>query len=651
MIADENLHRKSNVSVYLRIRPPNSEYTFIDSISEDKKSVKITKDFEIRTFSFNKIFTPKDPQLKVSMTSCSNVLRAVLNGFNGCIIAYGQTGSGKTFTVLGEPATNIQGVLQYSLATLLSTKKDISLELSGMEIYMDKIYDILANNSNNSVSVNYTASKGATIKNISKYRISSLAELEVMVKLIIKNRKTQTTRMNVKSSRSHAIFSVTVHNPEYKESAVLNIVDLAGSERVKKSQTLDARSMDETISINTSLSALSKCIFTLTKNDANCLSNSITHSLRSSANQHSKSPDRPNSISKRPQSISSGSHVPYRDSKLTMVLQNVLSGKSHLSLIITLSPDDLDVEESFSALRFANCAMKLEMAPERPEKKQRKKSPEFNVGDSRSEAEDDIIIERQEENYCTSRFTESDNNYVTNFTFDDSKVRTNQKYGTNADAGRSNPRGAKNPGAGAVQSERNLQPKSFNNHAIKTAEDDRVASLLKQIKELKVANDKLAQENDDLRFVIEEYKYKHESVQCSHFVKESDFPMLAEQDRSYLLYNKQSVHPDVKKHLSSTKQHVDNLKHNIATKTKVLERLVLLKYSPDYAQFVREHIAAKRILKFMKRKLAAKPKKDQNNHFQKLKIVMGKNLLSQLMKRTTSQLKAISALVKSKEGK
>lgn len=645
MLNDDSTDKKANVQIFLRIRPPNSEYTFIDAISEHKRNISIVKDFEIRSFNFNKIFTPDITQFKVCFESCVNVLKAVLNGYNGCIIAYGQTGSGKTFTVLGE-GNSIQGVLQYSLTTLLSTKKDLYIELSGMEIYMDKIFDIINTKNNQNISFTYTTSKGANIRNLSKYRIGTVAELEVLIKEIIKNRRTQTTKMNIKSSRSHAIFSVNVFNPEFKEPSVLNIVDLAGSERVKKSQTIDPRSMDETISINTSLSALSKCIFSLTKSEVCNLNSSINSSMRSSNNRSSKSLDRSSSRSRKPQQISSSLHVPYRDSKLTMVLQNALSGKSHLSLIITLSPDDVDVEESFSALRFANCAMKLEIAPEKAEKQQRKKSPEFIANINHENDKDEIVIERYDNGYQTSQFTDSDNNYVTNFTFDDNKGRINRKQSNNT--GKNRQKQTHKPKQVDIQLDKDIFPKPTMHDKLKSSQSDLVNDLRREIEQLKLVNEGFVQENDDLKFEIAEYKYKHDSIQFSKSIQEKDFIFVSKQIHNYLIYDNQNVDSIIKQQLNLTKQKIDYFKYNAKLKAEMTERILTSKTNQDYAKCVREYIAGKRILKFLRKRIKSKTNDNDVSHYQKLKIGMGKKMLSQLMKRVSTQMKGISRLINNK---
>lgn len=135
-------NKNQTVKVYLRIRPPTSEYTYIDDIDSNKTTIQITKDFEIRKFQFDRIFIPNDTNLTVNLNTCTEVLKGVVRGYNGCILAYGQTGSGKTFTIVGD--SWVQGILQYSFAYLLSLlKKDIKLELCCMQVYMNHVYDLL----------------------------------------------------------------------------------------------------------------------------------------------------------------------------------------------------------------------------------------------------------------------------------------------------------------------------------------------------------------------------------------------------------------------------------------------------------------------------------------------------------------------------
>ena len=400
-----------NVKVYLRIRPPTSEYTFINKISKNKKMVDITKDFEIKAFGFNRIISPKEKQLKAFAVTCSDVLKGILQGFNGCLIAYGQTGSGKTFTILGDQDKNEKGLLQLSLAYLLASQKKIWLEISAVQIYMENIYDIFDSEDDSStnssrrsmkfsnrnpahyqighlkkVNYNYISKDGMKLHDLLTFRIENIEDVEEVVQCINENRRTGKTNMNEKSSRSHAIFMVKVHNPDFSGYSTFYLVDLAGSERLKKSQIKNKITMDETISINASLMALSKCISALVKGEKKKKKKRKTKGKSVSPGKSEKSDlTRVKNLNMTGdhlarQSISTNvsrnRHIPFRDSKLTMLLQNCLLGKSLLSLIVTISPDDRDVEESFSTLRFGQCAAKMEVKPMKSHEIERQKQRE-----------------------------------------------------------------------------------------------------------------------------------------------------------------------------------------------------------------------------------------------------------------------------------
>jgi hypothetical protein len=411
-------NRQNNVKVFLRIRPPFSEYTFINKIAKNKLSLEITKDFELKAFAFDKVIGPKEKQLKAFGVTCTNILKSILEGYNGCLIAYGQTGSGKTYTILGDQEKNVKGLLQLSLAYLLSSQKKIWLEMSAVQIYMENIYDIfdIENNANEigkfnknnvrssmkftnhthtqnlfshlrKVKFSYTSKNGMKLNDILTYKIDSIEDVEEIINLVNINRRTEKTKMNDKSSRSHAVFMVKVHNPEFTGYSTFYLVDLAGSERVKKSQVRDKVTMDETISINTSLMALSKCISSLMKEENlrnkkdkkksdRSHSPNISHMTSSTKtkklNMTSEYLDRTTTTSR----TEKNKHVPFRESKLTMLLQNCLLGKSMLGLIIAISPDDHDVDESFSTLRFGQCAAKMEIKPIKNEDIERQKQIE-----------------------------------------------------------------------------------------------------------------------------------------------------------------------------------------------------------------------------------------------------------------------------------
>ena len=407
------LGRENKVKIYLRIRPPRSEYTFINKIAKDKLSIQINKDFELKAFGFDKIISPKEKQLKAFAVTCSDVLKGILQGYNGCLIAYGQTGSGKTYTILGDQSKNVKGLLQLSLAYLLASQKEIWLEMSAVQIYMENLYDIFEGEdsqqtskrkgksqvkqsmkfSNRTATQNlfshmkkvkysYVSKNGMRLHDLLTFKIESIEDVEEIIYLVERNRRTEKTKMNDKSSRSHAVFMVKVHNPEFSGYSTFYLVDLAGSERIKKSQIRDKVTLDETISINSSLMALSNCISTLVKwnnlsrkkkaksksrksgesptisvSPTNSDNTVITHIRK--LNLTGTLPETQSVVTK----IDKKKHIPFRESKLTMLLQNCLLGKSMLGLIVTISPDDKDVDESFSTLKFGQCAAKMEIKP------------------------------------------------------------------------------------------------------------------------------------------------------------------------------------------------------------------------------------------------------------------------------------------------
>ena len=162
------------------------------------------------------------------------------------------------------------------------------------------------------------------VKNAVWIRLRSLEEALAVVDRAEARRKACSTHMNLFSSRSHAIFVVKVTNVETLTSSSLFLVDLAGSERVKKSHASGDR-LEEAIAINTSLMALSKCIYGISE--------------------------------------PGNTHVPFRESKLTKILQETLGGNSKAAVVITVSPDASDVEETISSLKFGQRASKVALAP------------------------------------------------------------------------------------------------------------------------------------------------------------------------------------------------------------------------------------------------------------------------------------------------
>lgn len=635
------IEKSSSVGVYLRLCPPKSKYTFIESLSKDKKSIQIAKDFEIRNFKFDKVFIPTDKQLKVFMKTCTNVLKGVVNGLNGSIIAYGQTGSGKTYTILGQPDKNIQGILQYSLAYLLSSNKNnLTLEISAVEIYMNKVFDIFCEN-NIKIPFYYTTKKGAVVKDLFTYKITNTKDLEKLLKIIFINRKTKKTRMNARSSRSHAIFRVKIYNPEFKGSNYLDIVDLAGSERVKKSQIVETNTLEETISINTSLMALGKCINFLSKNNSNfCKDNSFSYKNKSDRSIDKKVNG--SFLSKR----EIFKHIPYRDSKLTMLLQNCLNGKSLLSLIVAISPDDFNVEESFSSLRFASSCMDLEIKPVRNKKKIKKKkkkilSPEFakveNYDSSnKTDYEEKKTSYRSKKNFIeksdgyisNKSVKNSDGDYCTNFTFQNQEDKRIINY---ASKGNSEPinRNISQNVKKMINSEKHL----INRHFVKNNEDLYKNDILfEENSKLKNENDKLMKEMENLKFLQNEKISKETKTEFG--IEEKNFRDVWKKIDFFLFKDKNPPEKNlIDKYCSKSKKKIlkkDNKIKNLITRANLLEKLCYFNFYENFEDNVRVYFAAKKIFKFWKRFKNLNNNKREFNDFQKIKIQMGKSMLAKL---------------------
>jgi hypothetical protein len=663
-----------SVGVYLRLCPPRSKYTFIESISRDKKSIQIAKDFEIRNFKFDNIFIPTDKQLKVFMKTCTSVLKGVVNGLNGSIIAYGQTGSGKTFTILGETEKNIQGILQYSLAYLLSSNKNnLTLEISAVEIYMNNVFDIFSED-DKKVPFFYTTKKGTVVKSLVKYTIKHTKDLEEVLKTIFANRKTKKTRMNARSSRSHAIFRVKIYNPEFKGFNYLNIVDLAGSERVKKSQIVDAKTLEETISINTSLMALGKCINYLSRNNQNNNETSFTYKCHS---DRSVDKQTNNSFFTKKDLFS---HIPYRDSKLTMLLQNCLNGKSLLSLIVTISPDDFNVEESFSSLRFADSCMNLEIKPIRnkiQEKKNEKvekqeKLPNFtkievdeksltkknkknnndqnqNLSNKSQKAQnekeqirDKSLTKVEQKDFVSNQSVKnSEDNYFTNFTFQKNEEKNNQNFLTKG-------KSEKNEDISThfenlINSEKNLINKNLNfeqqnfnlNHTV----------IFKENLFLKNQNEKLLREIEDIKFLQNE-KISQE-VQKNFFIEEKDFGDIWKKIDQFLFIDKITGEDKLKDICKNSKSKIllKNKKiENLTIRANVLEKISNCPYFDNLEDNVRAYFAVKKIVFFLK-KSSRKKKEQKFNDFQKIKIQMGKSMLNKMFNINNKLLIQLNDLI------
>lgn len=332
-VHEPNDDHSNNIKVICRVRPLNiNEINDVNNeiiTFPDEDSVTIRGRDLTQNFTYDKVFGSKSSQAEVYDYTVKQTVQEVLNGYNGTILAYGQTGSGKSFTMLG-PSINdelskgliprISDEIFEQIRTNGSNEIEYTVSLSIMEIYLEQINDLLVED-NKKLSIHEDIDNGVYVKGLSHAFISNTRELYKLLKLGIKNRASNITNMNMESSRSHAIFQLKLHQKNLKDESIkksnLFLIDLAGSEKVDRTGAV-GQTLKEAKNINSSLSALGNVIYTLTDNKS--------------------------------------THIPYRDSKLTRILQESLGGNSRTTLILTISPSSQNELETLSTLRFGSRA-------------------------------------------------------------------------------------------------------------------------------------------------------------------------------------------------------------------------------------------------------------------------------------------------------
>ncbi|RXH82195.1 hypothetical protein DVH24_036536 [Malus domestica] len=263
------------------------------------------------------------------------LIRSVLDGYNVCIFAYGQTGSGKTFTMTGpkEITEESRGVNYRALSDLFylseQRKDTICYEISVqmLEIYNEQVKDLLAVE-----EIRNSSQNGINVPEANLVPVSSTSDVIYLMNLGHKNRSVSATAMNDRSSRSHSCLTVHIHGRDLTSGSILrgcmHLVDLAGSERVDKSEVTGDR-LKEAQHINKSLSALGDVIASLAQKNA---------------------------------------HVPYRNSKLTQLLQDSLGGQAKTLMFVHISPEPDALGETLSTLKFAERVSTVELGAARVNK-------------------------------------------------------------------------------------------------------------------------------------------------------------------------------------------------------------------------------------------------------------------------------------------
>ncbi|KAL1188047.1 Kinesin-like protein KIN-14J [Cardamine amara subsp. amara] len=337
---------KGNIRVYCRIRPflpgQNSRQTTIEYIGENGELVvanplKQGKDTH-RLFKFNKVFGQAATQEEVFIDT-RPLIRSILDGYNVCIFAYGQTGSGKTYTMSGPSITSKEewGVNYRALNDLFlltqSRQNSVMYEVGVqmVEIYNEQVRDILSDGG----IWNTALPNGLAVPDASMHCVRSTEDVLELMNIGLMNRTVGATALNERSSRSHCVLSVHVRGVDVETDSILrgslHLVDLAGSERVDRSEATGER-LKEAQHINKSLSALGDVIFALAH----------------------KNP-----------------HVPYRNSKLTQVLQSSLGGQAKTLMFVQVNPDGDSYAETVSTLKFAERVSGVELGAAKSNKEGR----------------------------------------------------------------------------------------------------------------------------------------------------------------------------------------------------------------------------------------------------------------------------------------
>ncbi|KAM9315664.1 kinesin-like protein KIF3C [Gastrophryne carolinensis] len=290
-----------------------------------------------KTFTFDAVYDANSKQTDLYDETVRPLIDSVLQGFNGTIFAYGQTGTGKTYTMQGHWAeSERRGVIPNSFDHIFtqisrSQNQQYLVRASYLEIYQEEIRDLLCKDQSKKLELKENPDSGVYIKDLSSFVTKNVKEIEHVMNLGNQARSVASTNMNEYSSRSHTIFVITIEcselgvdGQEHIRVGKLNLVDLAGSERQSKTGANGERPR-EASKINLSLSALGNVISALVDGRS--------------------------------------THIPYRDSKLTRLLQDSLGGNAKTIMVATLGPASHHFEETLSTLRFANRAKNIKNKP------------------------------------------------------------------------------------------------------------------------------------------------------------------------------------------------------------------------------------------------------------------------------------------------
>ncbi|KAH9559844.1 hypothetical protein CY35_06G076400 [Sphagnum magellanicum] len=361
MTTRQDKEKGVNVQVLLRCRPFNDEERKsnapqVISCYDQRREVTVIQNIASkqidRLFTFDKVFGPQSLQKDLYDQAVVPIVNEVLEGFNCTIFAYGQTGTGKTYTMEGSGRKTKNGELpadagvipravQQIFDTLESQNAEYSVKVTYLELYNEELTDLLAPEEFSKLAMDDKSKKplalmedgkgGVLVRGLEEEMVTSASEIYHLLDRGSAKRQTAETFLNKQSSRSHSIFSITIHikeaTPEGEElmkCGKLNLVDLAGSENISRSGAKDGRAR-EAGEINKSLLTLGRVITALVEHLG---------------------------------------HIPYRDSKLTRLLRDSLGGRTKTCIIATVSPSVHCLEETLSTLDYAHRAKNIKNKPE-----------------------------------------------------------------------------------------------------------------------------------------------------------------------------------------------------------------------------------------------------------------------------------------------
>ncbi|CAG8436262.1 8036_t:CDS:10 [Ambispora gerdemannii] len=344
--------KEANIQVAVRCRGINrrdsakrrKESEF--SVDPSRSQIKSLKEHG-KTYTFDRVFGEKSTQADIFKEIVAPMLVEVLSGYNCSILAYGMTGTGKTYTMEGGDPSTIPiivnncpsqdaGIIPRTLIELfnyLSKFSEYSVKLSFIELYNEQPRDLLSTeNSSEQIKIYDDARKGGVvIQNLEEVLLKDAMHGINILKQGSERRRKAVTNYNARSSRSHCVFTITIHikettteGEELLKVGKFNLVDLAGSENIGRSGAEDAHAK-EAGSINKSLLTLGRVIDKL---------------------------------------VSDSAHVPYRDSNLTRILQDSLGGRTKTCIIATISPSRNSYDETLSTLEYAHRAKQIKNKPE-----------------------------------------------------------------------------------------------------------------------------------------------------------------------------------------------------------------------------------------------------------------------------------------------